>query len=88
MSNQVEKIFAKGFNFKRRENAPDFVVGSLSIKVSDAISFIEEYKKNEWVNLDIKKSSKGSFYLELDTYVPTPSAEQSNNSAKNDDLPF
>ena len=35
-----EKIFADGFSFKRNENAPDFVVGRLSIKVDEAIAFV------------------------------------------------
>lgn len=35
--NQKEKIFADGFSFKRNENAPDFVVGRMSVKVEDAV---------------------------------------------------
>lgn len=30
---QDEKIFADGFLFKRKENAPDFVIGSQSIMI-------------------------------------------------------
>ena len=37
-----EKIFADGFNFKRRDNAPDFVVGNLSLKAEEAIQFIKD----------------------------------------------
>ena len=33
-----EKVFADGFIFKRNDNAPDFVVGRMSIKIDDAIS--------------------------------------------------
>ena len=29
------------FSFKRRDNAPEFVIGNLSIKVEDAIPFIK-----------------------------------------------
>ena len=54
MSN--ETIFADGFIFKRKENAPDFVVGSQSIKVEEAIAFLQANQKNGWVNLDIKQS--------------------------------
>ena len=37
-----EKIFADGFSFKTREGQPDFVVGRLSIKVEDALTFLKE----------------------------------------------
>ena len=36
-----EKVFADGFSFKRNENAPEFVVGRLSIKVEDAVAFMK-----------------------------------------------
>ena len=45
---QEEKIFADGFVFKRSENAPDFVVGRVSIKVDDAVAFIQQHVKNGW----------------------------------------
>jgi len=62
------KTFANGFIFKRNDNAPDFVVGKLSIKSQDAIMFINQHNKKGWLNLDIKKSKEGKFYIELDTY--------------------
>ena len=40
-----DKIFADGFSFKRRENAPDFVVGNVNVKVDDAIAFLKENNK-------------------------------------------
>ena len=40
-----EKIFADGFSFKRRDNAPDFVVGRISVKVDDAIAFMKKHHK-------------------------------------------
>jgi hypothetical protein len=51
---QKEKVFADGFSFKRKENAPEFVVGRQSIKVDAAIAFLQTHQKNGWVNLDIK----------------------------------
>ena len=45
---QDEKIFANGFSFKRRDNAPEFVVGRLSLKVDDAMAFVKEHMKNVW----------------------------------------
>jgi len=65
-----EKIFANGFSFKRNENAPEFVVGRLSMKIDDAIEFMKQNQKNGWINLDVKKARTGNFYIELDTYIP------------------
>lgn len=65
-----EKVFADGFTFKRSENAPEFVVGRLSLKVDAAIEFIKQNQKNGWINLDVKKARTGNFYIELDTYTP------------------
>lgn len=67
---QDEKIFANGFSFKRNEKAPDFVVGRMSILVSDAVAFIKEHEKNKYVNLNIKIARAGNYYVELDTYEP------------------
>ena len=65
-----EKKFAAGFFFNRRENSPDFVVGSLGIKVAEAVAWIQQQKQKEngFINLDIKKSQKGTYYLELNEY--------------------
>jgi hypothetical protein len=65
---QEEKIFADGFVFKRNENAPDFVVGRISIKVDDAVAFIKQHTKNGWVNLGVKQARSGNYYIELDTF--------------------
>lgn len=65
-----DKIFADGFSFKRNENAPDFVVGRLSMKVDEAIAFIKTHEKRGWVNLSIKTARSGNHYVELDTYEP------------------
>jgi hypothetical protein len=62
------KTFAKGINFKRNDNAPEFVVGKLSIKTDEAVAFLNETSKNGWVNLDIKKAKSGKYYIELDNY--------------------
>jgi len=75
MSNQKEKIFADGFRFERRENAPEFVVGRLSLKVDEAITFMKLHQKNGWVNLNIMNGRSGNPYVELDTYEPTKKTE-------------
>ena len=94
---QQEKIFADGFSFKRREGAPSFVIGRQSIKVDEAIAFLNANVKNGWVNLDIKQSKGGSYYCELDTWeakpqgdAPAPAKAQAPAPVveEEDDLPF
>lgn len=64
----AEKIFAEGFGFKVTQSQPSYVVGKVTIRVDAAIEFLEKHQKNNWVNLDIKQSNGGKYYLELDTY--------------------
>lgn len=96
---QDEKIFADGFSFKRNENAPDFVVGRLSMKADEAIAFIRQHEKKGWVNLNIKTARSGNHYVELDTYEPkgqpaqaaAPASKSKSKKAADDDdgeLPF
>jgi len=89
-----EKIFADGFSFKRNENAPDFVVGRVSIKVEDAVAFMKQNAKNGWVNLDVKQARSGNYYMELDTFEPKGSgkasapAKSDAPAEEDDDIPF
>jgi hypothetical protein len=53
-----DKVFAKGFNFKRSENAPEWVVGKLSIKLEDAMPFLTQNQSNDWVNLKCRSRGK------------------------------
>lgn len=95
---EQEKIFADGFIFKRRDTAPEFVIGNLSVKVDEAITFLKNNQKNNWVNLSIKKARSGNTYIELDTFEPTQKGEQKTAQPKkeaaketkedNPDLPF
>lgn len=67
-----DKIFANGLKFNEpSENAPDFVVGRLWIKVDDFKAFLDEHNTNNGgVNIDIKRSTKGNVYCELSTWKP------------------
>lgn len=87
---QDEKVFADGFIFKRNEKAPEFVIGRLSIKVEDAISFLKQHQKAGWTNLDIKKARSGNYYIELDTYEPKTddSSVVQSQPAESSELPF
>ena len=92
MENQKPKVFADGFSFKRNDNAPEFVVGRQSVKVDEAVTFLQQHQKNGWVNIDIKQSKKGTYYCELDTWEATPRTETNPAPAVNKkaeaDLPF
>jgi hypothetical protein len=90
----MEKIFADGFLFKRNEKAPDFVVGSMSVKVEEATAFLRNNAKNGWVNLQIKNSQGGKYYVELDTFEPKTqqqapaTAQQQDPTLTGTELPF
>lgn len=65
----MAKTFPKGIFFQKpRENAPEFVRGSLSFKVDEAIQFLNEHKNAQgYVNIDMLKSEKG-IYLALNEW--------------------
>jgi hypothetical protein len=72
-----EKIFTNGLWFNKKEKAPSYVIGSLSIKVPDFIPFIEQNQNNSgYINIDIKQSQKGAYYCELNTWKPTQDKAQ------------
>jgi len=73
----AEKVFADGFIYKNpREGAPDFVLGSLSIKSTEAIAFLTKHVKEDgWVNLDFLKSKDGKIsYFALNDWKPAQEA--------------
>lgn len=75
---QKEKIFVDGMRFEKpNEGLPDFIKGKISIKVAELIPFLEKHQSNAgWVNIDLKKSQKGTLYLELNTWKPKNNVEQ------------
>lgn len=70
----AEKKFADGFIVKKpHEKDPAFVIGRMSIKVSEATAFLAKHQDNDWVNLDILESRDGAkYYMALNDYKPTP----------------
>ncbi len=71
-----KKIFADGFRFELpspelKQKAP-WIKGKLSVKVAEAIKFLQEHESNAgWVNIDMKLSEKtGKIYLELNQWKP------------------
>ncbi|MCP3683757.1 MAG: hypothetical protein GY861_13820 [bacterium] len=76
----VEKIFPKGLIVKRQENAPAFVIGSLSIKVDEFIEFLNQYKDNGWVNIDMAFAKEsGKPYSALSTWKPNKQETDTQN---------
>jgi len=67
-----EKIYAKGFYGKQpRSGAPDFVKGTISIKVTDAVEWLKENENEKgYVNLDILEAKESKLNLVLNNYKP------------------
>lgn len=91
----AEKIFVNGMSFKEpRQGAPDFVKGSISIKIEDLIPFLEQNANEKgWVNIDVKESKGGKLYCELNTYQRgAPKAdtelERLGEEINSDDIPY
>ena len=88
----VDKIFPKGLFFNRRHDAPDFVIGRISMKIDDFSKFVRENKDGEWMNFNVLKSKEGKSYVELDTWKPEPKIDKVEelpySGDLKDDLPF
>jgi len=62
--------FPDGIWFKEpAPNAPDFIIGKISIAIPELMSFLQSRQTDE-VKLDIKRSKKGKVYLSVDTWKP------------------
>ncbi len=71
----METTLAEGFYFKRpRAGAPDFVKGDMSIKVDEAIAFLNQHKNLAgYVNLDLLLAKNGeNLYFKLNNWQPAP----------------
>ena len=88
----TDKIFAEGIYFKRNDNAPDFAIGKLSINTEQSRPFFKEHVKDVWLNLEVKRSKGGKYYVELDTWEPKKEAPPESPPPAmddlDDDLPF
>jgi len=63
--------FIPGMIVKQRaNNAPDYVIGKLSIKPKELAAWLEG-KTDEWVNVDLKISKSGKAYAAVDTWKPS-----------------
>jgi len=73
MDETKEVKFPRGiFINPKRENSPDFVIGSLSIKVSDFQEWLKGQAVSEkgYITIDILKSREGKSYLKLNEWKP------------------
>lgn len=59
------KKMAATFNVKKRENAPDFVVGSFGCKFGDLEPFVNG---KGYINFDILKGKEGGMYVKINEY--------------------
>lgn len=100
MEEKAPKIFGEGFNYepKELEKAP-WIKGQLSIKVVQAIEFLQKHQNDRgYVNLDLKEGKTGKLYFELNQWnkpVPKPdfveelaAIEQPKEEINPDDIPF
>lgn len=82
----MDKIYAKGIYYNpKRDNAPDFVLGSISIKIDDLKELekqIIEHENNGYCRFQILQG-KEKPYVVVDTYKPKEKKELSL-----DDVPF
>ena len=78
------------------ENAPDFVLGSISMRPEQFTDWLSRQQPNEkgYVRLSVKRSKAGKIYVALDDYKPkeTPQrpAQETRDDFDDDDasIPF
>ena len=88
-----EAIFPEGIYYNLpRENAPEFVKGSIGINVDVAIQWLQANKNSSgYVNLDLKVSKNGKAYAQKNEWEPggAPTASQTSPPAEpGDDIPW
>mgnify|MGYP001827608605 CR=1 FL=1 len=70
-----------------RENSPHFVKGSISIKRKDLGNWLRG-KTDEWINLDIKESKNGKWYVAVNDWKPEQQSTQPAPANYDEDVPF
>ena len=84
-----EKTFTDGLIVKRAENAPDFVLCNISIKVEDFTKWMKDHQDKGWVNISLLMSKGGKPYGVKDTFKPKEeSSTEPVMEDDFDDLPF
>jgi len=79
---KTETAFAQGLIVKApRDNAPDYVIGSLSIRREEFIAWLQS-RDGEWVNLDMKRGQSGKWYAAVNNWKPSQSGGQANRGGQ------
>lgn len=82
-----DKIFVNGLVSKDvADNAPEWILGKMSIQVNELINWLEKNRKiqddNGWINLTVKRSkSTGKRYIEVDTWKPESKVQKEDTVA-------
>jgi hypothetical protein len=70
VSELIEGLYPK----PKHANAPDFVIGKLSINLEQFMPYIRQWCKDHpgenWMNIDMKESKGGRGYAVEDTWKP------------------
>jgi hypothetical protein len=77
-----DKVFVDGLIVKRNDNAPEWAVCKLSVKVGEFKAFLDQHESKGWVNMEVKMSKNGKFYSELDTWEPNRQDTHDSGMAK------
>jgi hypothetical protein len=74
MAEPRKVIFPEGMSFRLpNAKAPDWIRGNMSFNVDRFTKFLQDHKDARgWVNIDLKKSLKGEYYLQLNDFKPKP----------------
>jgi hypothetical protein len=88
----ADEILPEGLRFfNKKDNQPDFVIGSLVVTMNDLFEFckknpelVTEYQSKKQLRLQILKSQKGNLYAKVDTWKPT----QAGADEPKESLPF
>jgi len=88
-----ETIFADGIKFfDPRENAPDFVLGTISISMREFFAWGKAHTEllddEKRLKLQVLRSKKGMPYVKVDTFKPEPKPEPLPPTQPDDDIPF
>lgn len=69
--NETETIFADGIFYEIPVNAPEWVKGKLSVRVSQFIEFLNKHQNEAgYINLDLKVAKSGKAYCSLNVWKP------------------
>lgn len=75
----AEAEFPKGLMVKKpRDDAPDFVIASISIKREELIEWLSS-KEGDWINLDVKEAKSGHWYASVNTFKPKAESKPGAN---------